>query len=179
MYQWQEIKEDGNWGDIENTTQEFIPEVPGNYRVQVFNRRNKRDSNRIDSAVCRVTYAPEAFNIGVKGNMLFEDNALSAINCPTIEITTSTESDSYIVTWNKVTNSKIENEVSKPVAWEPLVSIESNLTDLNGLSFNPNDYLTKLAEINQNIIGDYLVTITNKLNGATAESEAVIFRIVA
>jgi hypothetical protein len=179
-YEWQKKNEDGNWVDLNIQTSEIEVESPGYYRAEIINIRNNAESSAVISNICRVVEPAQAFEIEANGETIFDDTSLSSLNCPAINFKTIPESDSYIVTWNKITDFIIENDVSKPKEWKPLVSIESTATKLEGLTFNPKEYLNKLTEMKEELTGDYLAIVTNKLGNEDniKDSEPILFRVI-
>lgn len=179
-YNWQKENEDGNWIDLNIQTPEIEVESPGYYRVAVVNVRNNAESSAVISDICRVVEPAQAFEIEANGETIFDDTSLSSLNCPAISFKTIPESDSYIITWNKITDFVVENDISIPKEWKPLVSIESTVTKLEGLAFNPKEHLDKLTEMNEELTGDYLAIVTNKLGNEdnVKDSEPILFRVI-
>lgn len=165
---------------IEGATEAtYVATEPGHYRVIVTNTRNKAD--RVlpveERPVSRITYAAQApVLIGEDVNAkIFQIDSLTDLNCPTITMDSSIESDGYTVSWflNEGSNSVpiVEN-----IVLEPGVLVAS---------FNPKNYEEKIIELSSDhdIDGAYYAIVTNHVNGSSAATTkptyANMFKVTA
>lgn len=184
-YQWEmDSNYDLNFGDttplftpIENATDSiFVATEPGHYRVIVTNTRNKAIKVK-ESEISRITYAakvPILTESGLNAET-FKVDSLTDVNCPTVVMDSTVESDGYTVSWYFV-----EDGVDAPVV-ENIVLEPGEVK----ASFNPKNYADIIMALGEqeDIDGSYYAIVTNHVNGSTASTEkptfAEMFKVVS
>ena len=154
----------------------YVATEPGHYRVVITNTRNKATKVK-ESDISRITYAasaPVLLESGVNA-ATFQVDSLSDVNCPTVVMDPSVESDGYSVSWYFV-----EGNINAPVV-ENIV-LEPGVLKA---SFNPKNYeeiILALGE-QEDIDGSYYAIVTNHVNGSQASTEvptfAEMFKVVS
>lgn len=169
-YQWQKSAdytssfdpEAAKFADIEGATlEEYEADEQGRYRVVVTNTRNK-ETSILASDSCRVTNTASMPVIENDSPKIFSANALTAVNCPTIVLDSSVDSDEYVVEWyvyESLKEGKIKEESLAPGMYES--------------KLNPVEAYDEIVAITggEDIIAKYYAIITNKFNGSEISTE--------
>lgn len=173
-YQWQKSERyqgpsvDGSvlsFSNVEGATDAvFEAEEQGRYRVAVTSSRNG-EAVSVNSSVCRITNAaevPEYENYG----LIFEADALTDDNCPTIVIDNINRYDSYDVEWYVYESGKRGAIAKMSYAYTDSDEVVSKM--------NPANYADKVAEITggNDLIANYYCIVTANYNGTQASTEA-------
>lgn len=168
-YNWERSDDNENWRETEDTDLKYEITAPGYYRMSMKNTRNKAETEKVYSNVCRVTYVPKELELEQPANelLVISVNALSDDNCPKVEIKdTGIKSDGHIVEWyvyetvGDITyNEKVITFILSKDEW---VS-----------TFNPAnpDYQAKIQELthDSNILAQYYPVVYNRLNGVRSK----------
>lgn len=171
-YQWQ--KSDNysktaneatlEYTDIEGATMaEYEADEQGRYRVRVTNTRNK-ETSVLNSDVCRITNKAAVPVVENELHQIFVDEEVGPLNCPTITLDDSIDSDKYIVEWyvyEAPDEGKIKTDVLMPGSY------------ISKLYPKAPETLAEIQKItgDTDIIAKYYAIITNEFNGSTAVTE--------
>ena len=142
----------------------YVATKPGHYRVIVTNTRNKSDRvlPEEDRPVSRITYpAQTPIMLGID-KTFYQLELLTDINCPTITLDSSVESDKYTISWYM---SEGANDL-------PIVEDQELPAGVYVASFNPLAYEEKIIELSvgDDIEGAYYAVVTNHVNGSVAKT---------
>lgn len=146
----------------------------GHYRVIITNTRNKETKDTLNvkkhpeygELIARVTEHAQAPKIEeiTPANKVFKISSLTEVNCPTINLDSTIESDYYEVVWYLDSADESVDDIQ--------------VTDVITLSqgtyiskFNPKDFEEKLAEMGEDLEGSYYPIVTNYVNGSFIKTE--------